>query len=134
MLRLPQSIYDAIVEHARAEHPIEACGVVAGPVGTGRPTRHIPMVNTERSPMFYRMDPVEQLAVWREMDERGEEPVIVYHSHTSTSARPSRTDVEYASEPDAHYVVVSTRDDRLCSYRIVNRQVVVEEQVCLTSG
>ena len=44
------------------------------------------------------------------MDERDEEPVVIYHSHTATEAYPSRTDISYANEPGAHYVLVSTRD------------------------
>ena len=40
------------------------------------------------------------------MDESDEVPVIIYHSHTATEAYPSRTDISYASEPDAHYVLV----------------------------
>ena len=43
------------------------------------------------------------------MDENDEEPVIVYHSHTATEAYPSRTDIALAQEPNAHYVLVSTR-------------------------
>ena len=43
------------------------------------------------------------------MDDRDEEPVIIYHSHTATEAYPSRTDISYAYEPGAHYVLVSTR-------------------------
>ena len=68
------------------------------------------MINAERSPTFYRFDSGEQLRVWREMDARDEEPVVIYHSHTATEAYPSRTDISYASEPNAHYVLVSTRD------------------------
>ena len=44
------------------------------------------------------------------MDDRDEEPVVVYHSHTATEAYPSRTDIGLASEPGAHYVLVSTRE------------------------
>ena len=79
--------------HARADHPDEACGVIAGPAGSDRPERFIPMLNAERSPTFYRFDSMEQFRVWREMDERDEEPVVIYHSHTATEAYPSRTDI-----------------------------------------
>ena len=44
------------------------------------------------------------------MDRADEVPVVIYHSHTATEAYPSRTDISYAGEPDAHYVLVSTRD------------------------
>src|SRR5690606_37712753 len=106
VLVIDQANYDKIVAHARADHPDEACGVVAGPAGSDRPERFIPMVNAERSPTFFRFDSQEQFRVWREMDDRGEEPVVIYHSHTATEAYPSRTDIAYASEPQAHYVLV----------------------------
>ena len=120
---------DAIVAHARRDHPDEACGVVAGAADRDRPTRHIPMLNAERSPTFYRFDSIEQLKVWREMDERDEEPVVIYHSHTATEAYPSRTDISYASEPNAHYVLVSTRAEdatEFRSFRIVDGEVTEE--------
>jgi proteasome lid subunit RPN8/RPN11 len=59
------------------------------------------------------------------------EPVVIYHSHTATEAYPSRTDISYASEPHAHYVLVSTREENATefrSYRIVDG-VVTEEPV-----
>lgn len=131
MLVIRTDLVDAMVAHARADHPDEACGVLAGPEGSDRPERHIPMLNAERSPTFYRFDSGEQLKVWREMDNAGEAPIVIYHSHTATEAYPSRTDISYASEPDAHYVLVATRDpDRheLRSYRILDG-VVDEEPV-----
>ena len=135
MLSIEAGLRDKIVAHARADHPDEACGVIAGPAGSDRPERFIPMLNAERSPTFYRFDSLEQLRVWREMDDRDEEPVVIYHSHTATEAYPSRTDISYASEPGAHYVLVSTRDadaDEFRSYRIADG-VVTEEPVTVTT-
>ncbi|MDA2804536.1 M67 family metallopeptidase [Nocardiopsis suaedae] len=129
MLRINREIRDRIVAHARRDHPDEACGIVAGPIGSDRPERMVEMANAERSPTFYRFDSKEQLRVWREMDDRDEEPVVIYHSHTATEAYPSRTDVSYASEPGAHYVLVSTRDAETAefrSYRIVDGEVTEE--------
>jgi [CysO sulfur-carrier protein]-S-L-cysteine hydrolase len=129
VLRIPEDLYDKIVAHARADHPDEACGVVAGPAGSDRPERFIPMTNAARSPTFYEFDSTEQFQVWKEMDEQDEEPVVLYHSHTATEAYPSRTDVSYASEPGAHYVLVSTRDEReteFRSYRIDDGQITEE--------
>jgi [CysO sulfur-carrier protein]-S-L-cysteine hydrolase len=87
------------------------------------------MENAERSPTFYRFDSKEQLRVWRAMDDNDEEPVVIYHSHTATQAYPSRTDISYASEPQAHYVLVSTRSADVTefrSYRIVDGEVTEE--------
>jgi proteasome lid subunit RPN8/RPN11 len=131
VLVIRRDLVDAMVAHARRDHPDEACGVIAGPYGSDRPERFIEMENAERSPTFYRFDAAEQLKVWREMDANDEVPVVIYHSHTATEAYPSRTDISFAGEPDAHYVLVSTRDPiehELRSYRIVDG-VVTEEPV-----
>lgn len=134
MLEIDQATYDAIVAHAKKDHPDEACGVVAGSEGPDRPERFIPMVNAARSPTFYEFDPVDLLKLYKEMDARDEEPVIVYHSHTATEAYPSRTDISLASEPHAHYVLVSTREHgnsdgpvELRSYRIIDGDVTEED-------
>ena len=117
VLTIDAEILEAIVAHARRDHPDEACGVVAGKIGSDRPERLVEMDNAERSSTFYRFDSMEQLRVWREMDDRDEEPVVIYHSHTATGAYPSRTDVSYAGEPGAHYLLVSTRDPELTEVR-----------------
>jgi proteasome lid subunit RPN8/RPN11 len=133
---VPSEIRDAIVAHARRDHPNEACGVVAGPAGSDRPVRLIEMLNAAASPTFYQFDSIEQLKVWTAMDDTGDEPVIIYHSHTATEAYPSRTDIAYANEPTAHYVLVSTRQpDRteFRSFRILDG-TVTEEPVEITDG
>ncbi len=142
MLRIDRATYDAIVAHAREDHPDEACGIVAGPEGSDRPERFISMLNAARSPTFYEFEPHEFMKVSRDMDDRDEVPVVIYHSHTATEAYPSRTDVSYASgplaDPAAHYVLVSTRthgartglagdDVEFRSYRIVDGDVREED-------
>lgn len=132
MLTLDRASYDAIVAHARADAPDEACGLVA--LKDGRPTRVIPMLNVERSPTFYVMDPTELFQAFRSMRDNGEddEEFVIYHSHTATEAYPSRTDISIAAYPDAHYVVVSVRDPvevELRSFRIVDGTVTEEEVV-----
>ena len=134
MLTIDQATYDAIVAHAKKDHPDEACGVVAGPEGTGHPERFVPMVNAARSPTFYEFDPGDLLRLYKDMDARDEEPVVVYHSHTGTEAYPSRTDIGLASEPNAHYVLVSTQAHgnsegpvEFRSYRIIDGEVTEED-------
>jgi proteasome lid subunit RPN8/RPN11 len=134
VLTIDQATRDAIVAHALRDHPDEACGVVAGPAGSDRPERFIPMANAARSPTFYEFDSLDLLRLYREMDARDEEPVVIYHSHTATEAYPSRTDVSYASEPGAHYVLVSTREElraehspEFRSFRIVDGDIREED-------
>jgi proteasome lid subunit RPN8/RPN11 len=92
------------------------------------------MLNAARSPTFYEFDSGDLLRLYREMDDRDEEPVVIYHSHTATEAYPSRTDIGLASEPNAHYVLVSTREHgnnegpvEFRSYRIQDGEVTEEE-------
>ena len=129
MLTLDRATHDGIVAHAKRDHPDEACGVVAGPEGSDRPERLVEMVNAAGSPTFYEFDSTDLFRLYQEMDARDEEPVVVYHSHTATPAYPSRTDISYASEPQAHYVLVSTRDEaetEFRSYRILDGEVTEE--------
>ena len=137
MLRLDRATYDAIIAHAKRDHPDEACGIVAGPAGSDRAERLVEMVNAAGSPTFYEFDSGDLLRLYKEFDERDEEPVVIYHSHTATEAYPSRTDINLAQEPGAHYVLVSTRDGadspaydgpvEFRSYRIVDGVVTAEE-------
>lgn len=134
MLVIDRATYDAIVAHAKRDHPDEACGIVAGPEGSDRPERFVPMINAAGSPTFYEFDSIELLELYKEMWDHDEEPVVIYHTHTATEAYPSRTDVGLASEPNAHYVLVSTREHgnsegpvEFLSYRIVDGEVTEEE-------
>ena len=118
-LHISQRAYDVIVAHARRDHPIEACGVLDG--AAGRAERAIPMVNAAGQEDYFTFDPTEQLRVWRELAD--EVPVGIYHSHTGSPAYPSQTDVAWAQDPALHYVLYSTRDAELRSYRIVEGEI-----------
>lgn len=131
MLTIHARLVDAIMTLAHKDHPIETCGIIAGPEGSNLPLRLIPMRNAARSETFFKFDPQQQLQVWREMEARGEEPVVIYHSHTDTQAYPSRTDVEYATEPHSHYVIIPTdslHGEEIRSFRILDG-MVTEERV-----
>jgi proteasome lid subunit RPN8/RPN11 len=139
VLQIDRTTYDAIVAHAKRDHPVEACGMVAGPIGSDRPERLIEMVNAAGSPTFYEYDSTDLLRLYRELDDRDEEPVVIYHSHSATEAYPSVTDINLASEPGAHYVLVSTREHgnnegpvEFRSYRIIDG-VVTEEEVTVVA-
>lgn len=131
VLRISASLVEALWVHSEREHPIEACGVIAGSSADGIPARHIPMENSAYSPTFYEFDSKALLNLYRELDDRDEMPVVIYHSHTSTEAYPSRTDIAYAGEPEAHYVLLSTREEiasrsEFRSFRIINGEVTEE--------
>ena len=120
---------DAIVAHARRDHPDECCGVLAGSGGVA--TRLFEMDNAERSPTGFTFDSAEWLRVYRDIDDADEDILVVYHSHTATEAYPSRTDIRWSvNTPGASWLLVSTREpsyDEVKSYTITDGEVVEEE-------
>ena len=132
MLEIPQAMVDAIIAHARRDHPDECCGVVAGRDGV--PTRVFEMDNAERSPTGFVFDSAQWLRVYRDIDDADEEPLVVYHSHTAIEAYPSRTDIRWSATAGfPHWLLVSTRSEELelRSYTILDG-VVSEEEVLVT--
>jgi proteasome lid subunit RPN8/RPN11 len=118
-----------MLEQAHRDHPQETCGIIAAPVGEPTAERLVAMENAARSATFFSFAPKQQLAVWRELDERDEECRVIYHSHTASVAYPSAEDVSYAGDPSVHYVIVSTLPEvevAVRSFRIVQRKVTEE--------
>lgn len=115
-----------MIAHAREGFPNEACGILAGEGGV--PTRFFPTRNVDEQPRIrYLIDPKEQLEVLRTIDDRGEELVGIFHSHTHTAAYPSPTDVRLAGYPEAVFYLVSLinwDEPELRAYRILDDQIV----------
>lgn len=106
---VPAAIREAILAHAAAEAPLEACGIVVGsaPAGVGGTAiRYVPTRNALASPYRFEVDPRDLVRLTIETDAVGQALWAIVHSHTRTEARPSPTDVEAARYPDAVYLVV----------------------------
>ena len=108
MVELDGALATQIVEQGLREFPNECCGLIAAEGGV--PVRVFPMTNADASPVTYRLDGLEQLRVFDEMDERGWDLWAIYHSHTHSEAYPSETDVRLAMYPDARYILLSLAD------------------------
>ena len=108
MLVIRRDLVDAMVAHARRDHPDEACGQIAGPEGSDRPERIIEMENAERSPTFYRFDSGEQLKVWRAMDNADE---VLGPTEPPTTAWEDVLDAERPRHP--RVVGVRRAEERL---------------------
>lgn len=104
-VRISAELVAELVAVCAAGLPNEACGVAAG--RQGRIVRLFPLTNVSASPERYTVNPEEQFATYRAMDDDGLESVAVFHSHPATPARPSRTDIAEAYDPDVLYVIVS---------------------------
>jgi proteasome lid subunit RPN8/RPN11 len=108
VIELTQAHHAEIVAHAREDYPNECCGLL---LGKGqRAERLLRMENVEHSPLTYRVGDSALLAAFAEMDRLGLDLVGIYHSHTHSPARPSRTDIELAGYPDTYYLIVSLAD------------------------
>ena len=120
---------DEMVAHAKAEYPLEACGIIAGL--RGRAVKLYRTRNAEGSPVRYVIDPREQLGVMREIEDRGWDLLGIFHSHTHSPAYPSQTDVQLAYYPDVLYFIVSlmAEDPVVRAFRIVDGKVAEEDLI-----
>jgi proteasome lid subunit RPN8/RPN11 len=128
MLTMLRTLHDEVIAHCRRAYPKEACGLLAGKDGVV--AQVYPMTNVEDSPIGYAMDPKEQLAIEKQMRQRGQRMIGIYHSHTASDAYPSSVDVSLAISPDVSYVLVSLKDRSrpdVKSYRIEATQVTPED-------
>jgi proteasome lid subunit RPN8/RPN11 len=135
VVELPRAMRDAIVAHARAEEPNEACGLIVGtaPAASGgRPIRWEPTRNAAASRFLYEIDSSDLLRLSIAVDDADEVFWAIVHSHTHTHAMPSPTDVRQAFYPDALYLLVSlaheeadpaTGAESLRAWRIVDSAV-----------
>ena len=104
-LEIPSYIFDDMLEQARTEAPIEACGILAG--GNGRVEKFYKMTNVEQRRDHFMMAPAEQFAAVKDIRSASLEVLAVYHSHPETPARPSAEDIRLALTPGMIYVIVS---------------------------
>jgi [CysO sulfur-carrier protein]-S-L-cysteine hydrolase len=111
---LPRAIVDAIIAHARAEYPNEACGLIVGdrPAADGGiALRFEPTRNRAASPYRYEIHPDDLLRLSIETDDADHIFWGIIHSHVQSPARPSPTDIGLAFYPDALYLLVSLAAD-----------------------
>ena len=109
-MKIIQSVYDAIIEHATDGLPNESCGYLAGDETTL--TVFYPMTNIDQSPVHFSFDPKEQFAVMKDARGKGVQLKAVYHSHPETPARLSAEDIEELNDPNTLYIIVSLADEK----------------------
>ena len=115
---IPAEVRSALVEHAEAERPNEACGVVL--FRDGAAERYVPAENAAASP--YRFEIRADPEVWFLEDEGYD--LAVFHSHPASPARPSRTDVENIGLWEGRlYLILSLRSGDLAAFRIEDGQI-----------
>jgi proteasome lid subunit RPN8/RPN11 len=115
---IPAEVRSALVEHAEAERPNEACGLIV--LRDGVAERYVPGENAAASP--YRFELKTEPEVWFLEDEGYE--LAVFHSHLSSPPRPSRTDVENIGLWEGRpYVILDLHSGELAAWTILDGQI-----------
>ena len=128
MIRIPRSIYEKMVEHARREDPVECCGILGGSDETVQKSFEIK--NVESSSVQFLMDPQEQLHTFEVMENSSMEMVAIYHSHPHTIPFPSETDVQKTLDPRMPTVIISLKEKHepvVKAFRISKEAICLEE-------
>ena len=128
MFTIEKHYIDEMIVHARQEAPIECCGVLAGKCE--RVLKLYRAINAERSRYRYNIDSQDLFRINRECEENGWQFLGIYHSHTTSEAYPSPSDVRLAFWPESLYFIVSVRDahkPEVRAFRIRDGEVTEEE-------
>lgn len=126
-MKLPTNIYNQMLEHARTDHPLEACGLLAG--NDDAVSVYYRMTNTDASGEHFMMDAAEQFAAVKKMRNAGIEMLGIFHSHPETPARLSDEDIRLALTPQVAHVILSlARPDRPDIKAFTVTEGIIEEK------
>lgn len=124
-ISLTRSQFEAIIAHAREASPQECCGLIGGLI-EGKAQTIYRARNVASDPLTsYEAAPEDLFAAQRAMRERGEQLLVIYHSHPrSADPQPSATDVRLAYYPSAVYLIVGLGGPEPClrAFRIDERE------------
>ncbi|MGA2466514.1 MAG: M67 family metallopeptidase [Thermodesulfobacteriota bacterium] len=128
MIRIPNAIYQGMLDHARRERPLECCGILSGRDRTIQ--KAFELQNAEKSPVLYSMSPRDQLKVFEEMEKESMEMIAVYHSHPHTIPFPSETDVKLAFYPDISSIIISLKEeDPIMKAFQIGKEAIYPEEI-----
>ena len=135
MITVKREDYKAILAHARACLPEEACGLIGGtidPAGNKKVEKVYLLENTDHSNEHFTLSPQAQLAAVKDMRANGWMPLGNWHSHPESPSRPSQEDKRLAYDSKASYLILSLQDQDapvLNSFHIENDEAEKEELV-----
>ena len=122
-MRIRRAAADAIVDHARADAPLECCGLLIG--SPDRVEETCRASNTRNSRVAFMIDPAGHFAAIRRARAAGLEVIGAYHSHPRSPAVPSATDIRESTDPELLHLIVSLADAEpvIRAYRVRNGNV-----------
>ncbi len=126
-MKILKEVMLRIIEHAKRDAPLEACGYLAGKDAVI--TAHYELTNIDKSCEHFFFDPKEQFAAIRDARAQRLAILAVYHSHPHTPAWPSEEDIRLANDPDLRYMIVSLAESTAAvkSFKIRHKEVIEEE-------
>lgn len=132
-MKLSAAMAEEILAHCRTELPNEACGLLAGDDSGVRRVYCLP--NADASPVSYTIDPGGHFTALSDAERNGWDLIGAFHSHVSTPAHPSPTDVRGAAEPDWVWLVAGpmTGTTELRAFRIRDG-LITEQELEITAG
>ncbi len=141
MIRIPNEILQAMIDHARDDLPNEACGMLHIGRADTLMTAHR-VTNVAKSPYRYEMSPLEMMKLEQQRDSKNLDLFAIYHSHVASPAYPSPTDVRMAffppgktenepMFPETYYLLVSLEHDtpNIRAFRIKKHGEISEEAI-----
>jgi proteasome lid subunit RPN8/RPN11 len=128
MLHFKKEHIDAMISHANELYPNECCGIIAG--RDGRVDSTVRIRNEIESSVEYSMDNVELKAELDRLDEKGLDLIGIYHSHPTSKACPSGSDIKKAVFEEVDCLIISLLDKgapEIKNYKIKDGSVYIEE-------
>ena len=107
-LEIPSNIFKQMLQQAKIEAPIEACGILAG--RDEQVEKLYKMTNADQSSDHFMLTPEEQFKVVKDIRAAGLQMLAIYHSHPESPARPSAEDIRLAITPNVIYIIISLQD------------------------
>jgi [CysO sulfur-carrier protein]-S-L-cysteine hydrolase len=126
-IRISRKLTNQLLHLAQQSPNSEICGFIGS--RNGLPTSCYPIKNIAEHPeQRFLFDPDQQIAAMKKMRETDEQLFAIYHSHPTTPAKPSSTDLELAAYPEAYYLIISLNTKGVLEMRAfkINRKIATE--------
>jgi len=105
-LYLPRPLVNKLLAHAQRDPKIEACGLIGNDEQDEK--YYYPIDNVSKNPSCrFMMDAPQQIDAMKQMREKKQSLFAIVHSHPTSQAIPSDTDIEENSYKDAFYIIIS---------------------------
>jgi proteasome lid subunit RPN8/RPN11 len=105
-IKISRKLTNQLLHQAQISPDHEICGLIGSCENI--PTTCYPIDNIAENPaQRFLLEPKQQIAAMAAMREHKQQLFAIYHSHPSSPATPSATDIEMAAYPETLYLIIS---------------------------